>query len=104
MPKCCLKNTLFITYFTLLQYISSQSVSSLSLRPLAECQMHMTYGIGNTPGVSKSSSYWMNSTGFPGDTCVAFLSGPLGNKAVVTPKPLALKKKAIVFKTDSMIN
>ncbi len=53
------------------------SSCSLSLRrhahgPLAERLMHMAHKIGNTSGVSKSSSDWLNYTGFPGDVCVAF--------------------------------
>ncbi len=51
---------------------------------------------GNTSGVLKSSSDWLNYTGFPGDVCVAFFSVPPGNKDAVTP---SRKKKAVVFTT-----
>ncbi len=48
--------------------------SSLSLRHhahglLAEHLMHMAHKIGNTYGVLKSSSDWLNYTGFLGDVC-----------------------------------
>ncbi len=33
---------------------------------------------GNTSVVSKSSSDWLNYTGFPGDVCVAFFNIPPG--------------------------
>ncbi len=49
-----------------------------------------------TSGVSKSSSDWLNYTGFPGDACVAFFKVPPGNKDAVTPNP-SRKKKAVVF-------
>ncbi len=42
---------------------------------------------GNTSGVSRSSSDWLNYTGFPGDVCVAFFNVPPGNKDAVTPNP-----------------
>ncbi len=59
---------------------------SLSLRhhahgPLAERLMHMEHKSGNTSGVSKSSSDWLNYTGFP------FFNVPPGNKDAVTPNP-----------------
>ncbi len=44
--------------------------------------MHMAHLSGNTSGVSKSSSDWLNYTGFPGDACVAFFNVPPGNKDV----------------------
>ncbi len=54
-----------------------QVFPSVSLRrhahgPLAKRLMHMAHLSGNTSGVSKSSSDWLNYTGFPGDVCVAF--------------------------------
>ncbi len=49
--------------------------------------MHMVHKIGNTSGVSKSSSDWLNYTGFPGDVCVTFFNIPLGNKDAVAPNP-----------------
>ncbi len=54
--------------------------------------MHMVHLSGHTSVVSKSSSDWLNYTGFPGDVCVAFFNVPPGNK--VAP---SRKKKAVVF-------
>ncbi len=62
----------------------------------------MAHLSGNTSGVSKSSSDWLNYTGFPGDLCVAFFNIPPGNKDAVAPNP-SRKKKAIVF-TDVTTN
>ncbi len=62
--------------------------------PLAKRLMHIVHLSGNTSGVSKSSSDWLNYTGFPGDVCVAFFIVPPGNKHVVA---LKRKKKAVVF-------
>ncbi len=75
--------------------------SSLSLRhhahgPLAKRLMHMAHLSGNTSGVSKSSSDWLNYTGFPGDVCVAFFNVP-GNKNAVTPNPLAKEESRRVY-------
>ncbi len=50
--------------------------------------MHMAHTSGNTSGVSKSSSDWLDYTGFPGDVCVAFFNVPPGNKDAVMPNPL----------------
>ncbi len=50
--------------------------------------MHMVHLSGNTSGVLKSSSDWLNYTEFPGDVCVAFLNVPPGNKNAVAPNPL----------------
>ncbi len=47
--------------------------------------MHIVHLFGNTSGVSKSSSDWLNYTGFPGDVCVAFFNVSPGNKEAVTP-------------------
>ncbi|XP_057184023.1 uncharacterized protein LOC130550544 [Triplophysa rosa] len=57
---------------------------SLSLRrhthrPLAKHLMHKAHFSGNTSARSKSSSDWLNFTGFPGDMRVAFFNGPPGN-------------------------
>ncbi len=60
--------------------------------------MHMAHLSGNISGVSKSSSDWLNYTGFPGDVCVAFFNVPPGNKDAVTPNP-SRKKKAVMFTT-----
>ncbi len=77
------------------------SRTSLSLRRhahglLAKRLMHMAHLSGNTSGVSKSSSDWLNYTGFPGDMCVAFFNVPPENKDAVAPNP-SRKKKAVVF-------
>ncbi len=76
---------------------------SLSLRrhahgPLAKRLMHMAHLSGNTSGVSKSTSDWLNYTGFLGDACVAFFNVLPGNKDAVMPNP-SRQKKAIVFTT-----
>ncbi len=68
-------------------------LDSLSLRrhahgALAKRLMHMVHLSGNTSGVSKSSSDWLNYTGFPGDVCVAYFNVAPGNKDAVTPNPL----------------
>ncbi len=67
---------------------------SLSLRrhahgPLAKRLMHMAHLAGNTSGVSKSSSDWLNYTG---DVCVAFFNIPPGNKKRVTKLPHERRK------------
>ncbi len=51
--------------------------------------------------MSKSSSDWLNYTGFPGDVCVLFFNVPLGHKDAVVPNSLA--KEAVVF-TNVMAN
>ncbi len=66
---------------------------SLSLRrdahgPLAKHLMHMAHLSGNTSGVSKSSSDWLNYAGFQGDVCVTFFIVLPGNKDAVAPNPL----------------
>ncbi len=76
---------------------------SLSLRRhahglLAERLMHIAHKIGNTSGVSKLSSDWLNYTGFSGDVCVAFR---LETKMPWCQTP-SWKKKAIVFTTVTM--
>ncbi len=78
---------------------------SLSLRrhvhgPLAKRLMHMVHLSGNTSGVSKSSSDWLNYTGFPGDVCVAFFNVSSGNKDAVTPNPLTKEGSRRVYKCD----
>ncbi len=65
---------------------------------LAKCLMHMAHKSGNTSGVSKSSSDWLNYTGFPGDVCVAFFNVPPGNKDVVMPNPLTKEESRRVYR------
>ncbi len=60
--------------------------------------MHMAHKSGNTSGVSKSSSDWLNYTGFPGAVCVAFFNVPPGIKMPWRQTP-SQKKKAVVFTT-----
>ncbi len=60
--------------------------------------MHMAHLSGNTSGVSKSSSDWLNYTGFPGDVCVVLFNIPPGNKDAVAPNPLT-KEESCVFTT-----
>ncbi len=55
---------------------------------------------GNTSGVSKSSSDWLNYTGFPGDVCVAFFNVPPGNKDAVMPNPLTKEESHRVYNID----
>ncbi len=78
---------------------------SLSLRrhahgSLAECLMHMAHLAGITSGVSKSSSDWLDYTGFPGDVCVVFFNVPPGNKNAVAPNPLTKEESHCVYNCD----
>lgn len=69
---------------------------------LVECLMHKVHKIVNTfQRVSKSSSDWMNSTGFPGDLYGAFFNGPPGNKGIVMPNPF-MEKESVMFTTVTM--
>ncbi len=63
--------------------------------------MHMSHLSGNTSGVSKSSSDWLNYTGFPGDMCVAFFNVPSGNKDAVALNPLTKEESRRVYKCDN---
>ncbi len=79
--------------------------ASLSLRrhahvPLAKRLMHMVHLSGNTSGVSKSSSDWLDYTGFPGDVCVAFFNVPPGNKFAVKQNPLKKEESRRVYNCD----
>ncbi len=60
--------------------------------------MHMVHFSGNTSGVSKSSSDWLNYTGLPGNVCVAFFDIPPGNKDAVTPN--TKEESSRVYKCD----
>ncbi len=62
--------------------------------------MHMAHLSGNTSGASKSSSDWLNYTGFPGDVCVAFFNVPPRNKNAVAPNPLT--KVCEIFKVHGI--
>ncbi len=77
---------------------------SLSLRchahrTLAKRLMHMVHLSGNTSGVSKSPSDWLNYTGFLGDVCVVFFNVPPETKMLWRQTP-SRKKKAVVITTD----
>ncbi len=71
-----------------------------ALRMLA--QHLIKHKMGNNSGVSKSSSDWLNFTGFPGDMFVAFFNVLPGNKAMWRQNP-SRTKKVIVFTTVTMI-
>ncbi len=68
--------------------------------PLAKRLMHMADKSGNTSGVSKSSSDWLNYTEFPGDVCVVFFNVQPGNKNAVTPNPLTKEESHRVYNCD----
>ncbi len=68
--------------------------------PLAKCLMHKAHLAGNTSGVSKSSSDWLDYTGFPGETCIAFFNIPPGNKNTVVPNPLTKEESRRVYNSD----
>ncbi len=51
---------------------------------------------GNTSGVLKSSSDWLNYAGFPGDVCVTFFNVPPGNKDA-----LVKEESRRVYKCDA---
>ncbi len=79
---------------------------SLSLRrhthgTLAKRLMHIAHLAGNTSGVSKLFSDWLNYTGFPGDVCVAFFNVPPGNKDAVAPNPLTKEESSRVYNCDN---
>ncbi len=73
---------------------------NLSLRPLAKHLMHMVHLSGNTSVVSKSSSDWLNYTGFPGDVCVTFFNVSSGNNDAVTSNSLAKEESRRVYNCD----
>ncbi len=62
--------------------------------------MHMAHLSGNTSGVLKSSSDWLNYTGFLGDVCVAFFNVPPGNKDAVELNPLTKEESRHVYNCD----
>ncbi len=62
--------------------------------------MHIAHLAGNTSGVSKSSSDWLNYTGFLGDVCVAFYNVLPGNKDGVKLKPLMEEEICCVYNCD----
>ncbi len=88
VPKCKLKRLERSAAQLALAVNRSLSLRRHAHGPLAERLMHMAHKSGNTSGVLKSSSDWLNYTGFPGDVCVAFFNVPPGNKNAVTPNPL----------------
>ncbi len=62
--------------------------------------MHMVHLSGNTSVVSKSSSDWLNYTGFPGDVCLLFFNVPPGNKDAAASNPLTKEESRCVYKCD----
>ncbi len=65
-----------------------------------KCLIHMAHKSGNISEVSKSSSDWLDYTGFLGDACVAFFNVPSGNKDAVTPNPLTKEESHRVYNCD----
>ncbi len=65
---------------------------------MAKRLMHIVHLSGNTSGVSKSSSDWLNYTGFPGDVCVIFFNVLPGNKVSVAPNSLTKEESCRVYK------
>ncbi len=102
----CSKSTAIFTACDCLQVCMFQTSLSLrrhAHRPLAERLMHMAHKSGNTSGVSKLSSDWLNYTGFLGDVCVVFFNIPPGNKDAVTPNPLAKEESRRVYNFDDKL-
>ncbi len=67
---------------------------------LAKRLMHIVHLSGNTSGVLKLSSDWLNSTGFPGDMCVMFFNVPPGNKDAMVPNSLTKEESSRVHNCD----
>ncbi len=65
--------------------------------PLAKRMMHVAHLSGNTSGASKSSSDWLNYTGFPEDVCVAFFNIPPEKKNSVVPDPFTKEESRRVY-------
>ncbi len=63
--------------------------------------MHTAHLAGNTSRVSKSSSDWLNYTGFPGDMWVAFFNVPPGNKDAVMPNSFIEEESRHVYNCDN---
>ncbi len=63
--------------------------------------MHMLHLSGDTSGMSKSSSDWLNHTGFPGDVCVSFFNVLPGNKDAVAPNLFSKEETRRVYKCDN---
>ncbi len=68
---------------------------------MAKRLMHMVHLSGNTSRVSKSSSDWLDYTGFPGDVCVALFNVLPGNQVAVAPNPLTKEKSCRVYNCDN---
>jgi len=56
---------------------------------------------GNTSGVSKSSSDWLDYAGCPGDVCVAFFNVLPENNNSVAPNPLTKEESLSLQLTTS---
>ncbi len=81
-------------------FLKLPTLVSASDGTLAKRLMHMAHKSGNISGVLKSSSDWLNYTGFPGDVCVAFFNVPPEKKNAVAPNPLTKEKSCRVYNCD----
>ncbi len=81
-------------------FIRSVYLHLVSASDVTKRLMHMAHLSGNTSGVLKSSSDWLDYTGFPGDTCFAFFNVLPGNKDAVAPNPLTKEESHRVYKCD----
>ncbi len=79
------------------QYDPSLSLRRHAHGTLAKRLMHMADFSGNTSGMSKSSSDWLNYTGFPGDASVALIFSLPGNKDAMAQNPLMKEEKPSCF-------
>ncbi len=82
------------------QYDPSLSLRRHAHGTLAKRLMHMADFSGNTSGMSKSSSDWLNYTGFPGDASVALIFSLPGNKDAMAQNPLMKEESRRVYKCD----
>ncbi len=64
----------------------------------------MAHKSGNASGVLKSSSDWLNYTGFPGDVCAAFFNVLPRNKYAVAPNLLKNEESCVHNCDDERLN
>ncbi len=88
--RCCWHRTAYVVYVCV---VSASDVTPTDRWLNVWC-------IWYTSGVSKSSSDWLNYTGFPGDLCVVFFNVPPGNKDAVAPNPLTKEESCRVYNCD----
>ncbi len=86
MPVLCIQNNVFI--------------KNKVFKAITKRLMHMPHLYGNTSGVSKSSSDWLNYTGFLGDLSVVFFIVLPGFKDAVVPNPLTKEESRRVYNSD----